>query len=192
MPDNQNQNSGSSGASTDSEAQGQSPVEVDRRQTERRLHTRYPVSASLEAVDLRSKAQFTGRVSELSMGGCYVDAITTLPVEAALKIRLTHDGKSFETKARVIVSSAGMGMSLVFTETEPQQVETLKGWIRVLSGEILPCEPELPGIKSEQPAELGSNIAVLNGLNELIIELMQMGVLSDLKGKAILQKISRR
>jgi len=143
-------------------------------------------------VDLRSKARFTGRVSDLSAGGCYVDAITTLPVEAALKIRVTHDGKTFETRARVIASSAGMGMGLEFTETEREQVEALEEWIRELSGEILPCEPELPGIKSEQPAEPGSNAAVLNAMNELIIELMQTGVLSDLKGKAILQRNSRR
>src|ERR1700680_5118318 len=111
MQDEQNQNSGPSPAG-DSEAEGQSVVKADRRQTERRRHARYPVSATLEAVDLRSKARFTGRVSDLSAGGCYVDAITTLPVEAALKIRVTHDGKTFETRARVIASSAGMGMGL--------------------------------------------------------------------------------
>jgi hypothetical protein len=192
MQDNQNLDSGPSGASTDSEAQGQSPIKVDRRQTERRRHTRYPISATLEAVDLRSKARFTGRVSDLSLGGCYVDAITTLPVEAALKIRVTHDGKSFETRARVIVSSAGMGMGLIFTETENEQLEILEVWIRELSGETLPCEPELPGIKSAQPAEPGSNIAILSALNELIIELMQTGVLTDLKGNSILQRNSRR
>ena len=154
MQDNQNQHSGPSGASSDSEAQAQSPVNGESPQTERRHHTRYPVSASLEAVELQSKTGFSGRISDLSMGGCYVDTITALAVGATLKIRLTLDGKFFETKARVIASSAGMGMGLMFTETEPEQLETLKVWIRQLSGELLPSEPELPEIKSEQPAEL--------------------------------------
>jgi hypothetical protein len=192
MQDNQNQNSGPSGASSDSEAQAQSPVKGESPQTERRHHKRYPVSASLEAVELQSKTRFSGRISDLSMGGCYVDTITALAVGATLKIRLTLDGKFFETKAGVIASSAGMGMGLIFMETEPEQLEILKVWIRELSGELLPCEPELPEIKSEQRAEPGSNMALLDALNELITELMRTGVLSEPKGIAILQKNSRR
>jgi len=126
------------------------------------------------------------------MGGCYVDTITALIVGANLKIRLTHDDKIFESRARVMSSSAGMGMGLLFTETKPEELETLDMWIRELSGELLPSEAELPEIKSQQLAGTGSNIEQLVGLNELIIELMRTGVLSELKGKAILQKTSRR
>jgi hypothetical protein len=154
MHDNQNHPPDTSPTSICSEAEVPTAVEEESRQTERRHHTRYPVSASLEAVELQSKTGFSGRISDLSMGGCYVDTITALAVGATLKIRLTLDGKFFETKARVIASSAGMGMGLMFTETEPEQLETLKVWIRQLSGELLPSEPELPEIKSEQPAEL--------------------------------------
>jgi PilZ domain len=191
MQNNQNQLSRPSGALASSDAEGPASVKEERRKTERRLNTRYAVSASLEAVELQSKARFTGRVSDLSLGGCYVDSITALPKDATLKIRLTHDGKFFETKARVIASSAGMGMSLMFTETESEQLQTLEGWIRVLSGELLPSEAELPEIRSQQLAEPDSKIAQLDVLNELVIELMRTGVLSDLKGREILKKTSR-
>jgi hypothetical protein len=167
-------------------------VKAEHRHTERRRHKRYLVSASLKAVELQSKARFTGRVSDFSMGGCYVDTITTLPKGATLKIRLVHEGKFFETRARVTASTAGMGMSLIFTETEPGQLEILEGWIRVLSGEFPSHEPELPEIKSQRPVEASPNTAQLDALNELVIELMRTGVLSDLKGRAILQKTSRR
>jgi PilZ domain len=192
MQDDQNQPSNTSPASMCSEAEVPTAVKVDRREAERRQHLRYPFSASLEAVELQSKARFSGRISDLSMGGCYVDTITVLNVGANLKIRLTHDNKIFESRATVMSSSAGMGMGLLFTETGSEQLETLDVWIRELSGELLPCEAELPEIKSQQLAGTGSNIAQLVGLNELIIELMGTGVLSELKGKAILHKISRR
>jgi hypothetical protein len=192
MQNDQNQASGTSGALTSSGAEGPTSVKEDRRKEERRLNARYQVSASLEAVELQSKAHFTGRVSDLSIGGCYVDTITAFPKDATLKIRLAHDGKFFETKARVIASSAGMGMGLMFTETDPGQLQTLEGWIRELSGELLPCEAELPEIRSQQLAEPDSKIAQLDALNELVIELMRTGVLSDLKGREILKKISRR
>lgn len=192
MQDDQNQASHTSPASMCSEAEVPTAVKVDRREAERRQHLRYPFSASLEAVELQSKARFSGRISDLSMGGCYVDTITALIVGANLKIRLTHDDKIFESRARVMSSSAGMGMGLLFTEIKPEELETLDVWIRELSGELLPCEAELPEIKSQQLAGTGSNIEQLVGLNELIIELMRTGVLSELKGKAILQKTSRR
>jgi hypothetical protein len=192
MQDNQNPTPHTSPASVCLEAEVPTAEQEENRQTERRHHTRYPISASLEAVELQSKTRFSGRISDLSMGGCYVDTITALAVGATLKIRLTLDGKFFETKASVIASSAGMGMGLMFTETEPEQLEILKAWIRELSGEVLPCEPELPEIKSEQAAEPGSNMALLDALNELITELMRTGVLSEPKGIAILQKNSRR
>ena len=146
----------------------------------------------LEGVELQSKARFTGRISDLSMGGCYVDSNTALPIDATLKVRLVHEGKVFETRARVITSSPSMGMSLLFVGTEPGQLEVLEAWVRELSGETPPCEPELPEIKAQQSTEPGSNSAQLDALNELIIELMRTGVLSDLKGRAILQKAFRR
>jgi hypothetical protein len=181
-----------SSAPTSSEAEASTAVKEERRQTERRRDVRYPFSASLEGVELQSKARFNGRTSDLSLGGCYVDSITALPIGATLKMRLTHEGKFFETKAKVVASTANMGMSLVFTETESQQIEILEEWIRELNGEVVPCEAALPEIKSQQPGEQGSNIAGLDALNELVIELMRTGVLSDLKGRAILQKTSRR
>jgi hypothetical protein len=192
MQDDENQASQTSPTSMSSEAEVPTTAREDRRQPERRQHLRYPFSASLEAVEIQSKARLSGRISDLSMGGCYVDTITALVVGATLKIRLTHDDKFFESRAIVASSSAGMGMGLLFTEIEPEQLEILEIWIRELSGELLPREPDLPEINSQEPAESGSNIAQLHALNELILELMRTGVLSELKGKAILQKKPRR
>jgi hypothetical protein len=156
---------------------------------EQRLCARYPVSVSVEGVEFRSKAHFTGRVSDLSMGGCYVDTMTALPVGASLKVRLVHENQAFETKARVVTSSDGMGMSLLFTGIEREQFDVLVAWIGEFSGEAPPCEPELPEIKAHQLADHGSNIAQSAALNELIVELMRTRVLSDLKGRALLQKL---
>jgi hypothetical protein len=192
MQDNKRQTSRSSGASICSEVQIAAVEVGEDRQTEQRLCTRYPVSIALEGVDLQSKGPVPVRCSDFSMGVCYVEKITSLPADATLKDRLVREGKIFETKARVITASDGMGMSLLFMGTEPGQLEVLEGWIRELSGETPPCEPELPEVKAQQSTEPGSNTAPSDALNELIVELMRTGVLSDLKGKAILQKAFRR
>jgi hypothetical protein len=192
MEDNKGQTSGGFDASIFEDIQVPVIEGGEDRQNEQRLCARYPVSISVEGVELQSKAHFTGRISDLSMGGCYVDSITALPVDATLKVRLVHEGKVFETRARVITSSPSMGMSLLFVGTEPGQLEVLEAWVRELSGETPPCEPELPEIKAQQSMEPGSNSAQLGALNELILELMRTGVLSDLKGRAILQKAFRR
>jgi hypothetical protein len=104
MQDDQNQDSHPSPASTCSEDE----VSCEEKGDRRRQHMRYPFSASLEAVEIQSKARLSGRISDLNRGGCYVDTITALIVGATLKIRLTHDDKFFESKAIVTSSSAGM------------------------------------------------------------------------------------
>jgi hypothetical protein len=177
--------------------QDQAPREVglsvssESPKDERRHHARYPLSATLEGVEVQSKARFSGRISDLSIGGCYVDSIIVFSVGATLKIRLTHDGKTFETRSKVSASTPGMGMSLTFTDTGPEQSQTLQSWISELSGELLPSEPDLPEIKSQQ---LGTTSAGTHqeALTELILELMRTGVVSEIKGRAILRTLSGR
>lgn len=162
----------------------------DRRDRERRRHARFPVTATVEAVELQSKARVTGRTSDLGMGGCYIDTISPLPLNSQVKMRITHEGRSFETKARVAVSSMGMGMGVAFIETEPDQLAILETWIRELSGELTSSEPDLPKIAEAQqrvaPRPVSSEP---DALEELVTELVRTGVLADSKGRLILKKI---
>jgi hypothetical protein len=191
MHDNQNKSSTVPVVTMPTRAEAAAALKAERRNAERRQHTRYAVSATLEAVELQSKARFNGRISDLSRGGCYVDTMTALSVGAIVKLRITREGSCFESKAKVMGSAAGMGMSLMFTDTEPAQTEILEKWVRELSGESLPSEPDLPELQAQPGAE-PTGASQSDALSELIIELMRTGALSAIKGKAILQKASRR
>src|SRR5258708_25852622 len=69
---------------------------TERRQDERRRALRFPFTASVYAIEPKSHAKLSGRSSDISQGGCYIDTISPFPVQTVIKIRLTKDGVSFE------------------------------------------------------------------------------------------------
>jgi len=161
---------------------------VERRQSERRSHLRFPFTASVEATEPQSNATVKGRTSDLGLGGCYVDTISPFPVGTVIKIRLTKEMDTFETDAKVLFSQVGMGMGVAFISAVSQQHRILKRWLNELAGESLP--------EQEQPKE--ADVVAPNStknqdfvLGELLIALMREGVLSEVEGKAMLQKLYR-
>jgi hypothetical protein len=160
---------------------------------ERRKHPRYAFSATAEVVETRSGARIQGRISDLGRGGCYVDAMSPLGVNSEVKIRIVHQDRTFVAQAKVVFAAAGMGMGLMFTVIDPEQSPVLERWLAELSGEVRPdplvAEQERPDQKAaadKAPSQEQNYV-----LNELIIALMRKNVLSDLEGKALLQKLLR-
>ncbi len=67
-------------------------------------------SAGGEAFDSQANVQRTGRLSDISRSGCYMDTISPFAVNAAVILTVTRDGRTFKTKAKVVYSLNGMGM----------------------------------------------------------------------------------
>lgn len=163
---------------------------IERRQCERRRHVRLPFTASVEAIDAQSHLKLSGRISDLGLGGCYVDTINPFAVGTVIKIRLIREKVTFEADAKVVFSHVGMGMGVAFISALPQQFRIFQKWVNELAGKSLP--------EQEQPKETEADVAVPNStknqdfvLGELLITLMSKGVLSEVEGKAMLQKLSR-
>jgi hypothetical protein len=154
---------------------------------ERRRAPRYQFTTTVELVDLKSRMRVQARTSDLSRGGCYVDTSSPLPVDSTVKIRLTKDDRSFAVEARVVYSLPGMGMGLAFTSADPEQVAVLQRWIGELSGE-LPPELSAPESAERSRVAKGSDNAS-SALGALIFELMRQRVLSNEKGKAMLDQL---
>ena len=87
-------------------------------------------------------------------------------------------------------SQVGMGMGLVFTAAEPEQLWILEKWLAELSGE-LPPESETREQDKQARAEESLKEEQQYVLNDLIIALMRKGVLSEPEGKAMLRKLHR-
>src|ERR1700687_3766475 len=109
-----------------------SPAEVVSR--EHRRHARFPFTTSVEALEPKSNTQISGRSSDVSLGGCYVDALSPFPVGTIIRIRLTRENISFEANAKVVNSQNGMGMGVAFTSAEKDQFQIYQKWINQLSG----------------------------------------------------------
>lgn len=150
--------------------------------SERRRHARYPFTGTLEAFEPDSEARIQGRTADLSEGGCYVDTMNPFPAQTRVKVRVTRDKRSFESRAIVAYSVAGMGMGLQFEALNSSQIMTLKRWLGEVSGESI---TEMEEESTAVPVPADSNRV----LNELVSELMRKGVLADEIGRGMLQRL---
>lgn len=159
---------------------------------ERRQHARYPFTATVEAVESVSQTKIQGRTSDLSQGGCYVDAISSFPAGSIIKMRLTKERAAFEVQAEVVYSLVGMGMGVKFMQAGPEHVGIVEKWLGELSGERAP-EGDLPTPirQSDTRQEPDSDeVEVANVLVDIVMELKGQGILSSAKSESLVQKLN--
>ena len=100
---------------------------------ERRAVARFALIATVEMTEPSTDTRFSGRVSELSRNGCYVDVLNALPEGTLLQIRISRDRGTFATKGKIIYAHPGMGMGVTFLDTSPEQLKILDSWLAELS-----------------------------------------------------------
>jgi hypothetical protein len=100
---------------------------------QRRTVPRYSLIASAEVVEPNADAHMSGRISEISRKGCYVDLLNTLPVDTKVQLRITRDQGAFVTKARIIYVQEGIGMGVAFVDPSEDQLKILDSWLAELA-----------------------------------------------------------
>lgn len=90
---------------------------------------RCPLVATAEVTDLTSGTRLSARISELGMGGCYVDALNPFNEGTTVTLRIVRDSGAFEAKAKVVYVHPACGMGLSFTETSAEHRATLEEWL---------------------------------------------------------------
>jgi hypothetical protein len=95
---------------------------------------RFLVSSAVEAIDPNADIRIVGWLSDISRDGCYVNTICPFGVEAAIKLEIMRDKQTIKTEATVVYSQVGMGMGLVFTAADPENVRLLLRWLSELGG----------------------------------------------------------
>jgi hypothetical protein len=159
---------------------------------ERRTSPRYPFTATCEATEPKSHAKIIGRTSDLGRGGCYIDTIGPFPPGTILVVRINRERQSLTIEGKVVFAQPGMGMGLSFTKVESDQQPILDRWISELSGE--PIAASAASAAASVAEQRDSALKSPDGqpiyvLNELILLLLQKGVLSEAEGKSLLQKL---
>ena len=100
---------------------------------EKRAAPRYSLVATAEIVDPVSGVRMSGRISEVSRKGCYVDLLNTLPKNTMVQVRISRDRGTFESPGKIVYVQESMGMGLAFIDPLPDQMQTLDSWLAELS-----------------------------------------------------------
>jgi hypothetical protein len=157
---------------------------------ERRKIPRYSVNADSEVEEPRVRAKINGRMTDLGLGGCYVDAVMTFPVNTYVHVRMSREDLKFEADARVVFSKPGLGMGLEFAELTPAHKSYLAEWVDELSGterkaerrtRSTPLDDFQEGVRSEQTV-----------LQQLITLLMQKAVVTHAEYEQLLREIGKQ
>ena len=94
--------------------------------------------ASAEVTELHSGARLSARISELGLGGCYVDVLNPFPEGTLVGLRILRDQGVFESQAKVVYCDPRFGMGLAFTEMKPDQRSLLETWLAEIVCQLKP------------------------------------------------------
>ena len=95
---------------------------------------RYSFIAEVTVTDVANDTVMSGRISEISRKGCYVDLLNPLPEGTSLQLKVSRDQGVFMTPGRIIYVQPGMGMGVAFVGTPADQLKTLDAWLAELKG----------------------------------------------------------
>jgi hypothetical protein len=96
---------------------------------ERRSAPRRQLVLAAEVVEVTRGARLNARTSDISRTGCYIDTLNPVPKGSQIRLRITHYEEVFETVARVVYVSPGLGMGVAFENVAPVQQARLARWL---------------------------------------------------------------
>jgi len=97
---------------------------------DRRVWPRFPLILAAEVIEQSSGARLSGRTSDVSRTGCYVDTLNPIPAGSGVRILLMQGDESVELLGRVIYTSPGLGMGLCFDQpVPPPHLAILDRWL---------------------------------------------------------------
>jgi hypothetical protein len=170
-------------------------VPIASEPAEKRRHPRFPFSTGGEAFDPQANVRVTGRLSDISRSGCYMDTLSPFAVNAAIILTITREGRTFKTKAKVMYSLNGMGMGMMFTTKEPDQARVLDAWLAELGGlkHLEPDPPKQGEARPETRVEVAPGVdQVLRDIvRELIVVLSRKSIVGDGEAMAMMRKLSK-
>lgn len=171
------------------------PVKRDMS-TVRRKHPRYPCTGGVELRQHEGGAPAWGNISDISLTGCYVETITTLPLGSMVLFHLrTHD---LEIKGRAVVKTShhavGMGIAFLHLTAEDQQnVEFLIGTLAGIQ-EMRP-EEKRTFVPADNPEESKAPVASTTpqGAESLSAHIQRtVNDLTDLEEKLVKNRVDAR
>jgi hypothetical protein len=107
---------------------GQSAAPPEKRRAVRRIQ----LVATAEVTARDTDTLLSARMSELGLGGCYIDTLSPFPTDTLVHVRIIRDGGAFECEAKVVYIHERFGMGIAFTNMALDQRRMLENWIAAL------------------------------------------------------------
>ena len=126
------------------------PQVGERRRVDRRKHPRHPISGG--GAEIRQQgvdSRIWARLTDISLGGCYLEIMSPLPVLTYVNLSLTLEEQHLQAKGQVMVSHPHFGMGVQFIDLSAPDRQMLESWIAVLAAK---AEPPVGRRGGENPA----------------------------------------
>lgn len=114
------------------------PQAGERRRIERRKHPRYPVTGG--GAEVRQQgvdSRIWARLTDISLGGCYLEIMSPLPVLTYVNLGLILEEQHLNAKGQVVVSHPNFGMGVQFIDMSPADRQLLESWIAALAPKVV-------------------------------------------------------
>ena len=111
----------------------------ERRRLERRKHPRYPCNAGGAEVRQQGvESRIWARLADISLGGCYLEIMSPLPVLTYVTLGLILDEQHLNAKGQVVVSHPNFGMGIQFIDVSAADRKMLESWITAMAPQAGP------------------------------------------------------
>ena len=117
--------------------------------SERRRFPRFSCRIETMVAEEGGSIRLSGKVSDISLGGCYVEMLSPLPVTAPVELTLNPGGLTLRLHGLVLTSEIGMGMGISFTTVSPEDFESLREMVSPTPAQ--PWDPEIPEPPAKAP-----------------------------------------
>lgn len=110
----------------------------ERRRIDRRKHPRYPVSGG--GAEVRQQgvdSRIWARLTDISLGGCYLEIMSPLPVLTYVNLGLILDEQHLNAKGQVVVSHPNFGMGVQFIDLSAADRKMLESWLAALAPKVV-------------------------------------------------------
>lgn len=160
--------------------QGKDTATAERREAER-----YPFVCPVEVVDVAGSAMISARTSDLSLQGCYIDTLNTLPKGTRVRLQLNKNNQRLGLRAEVTACHVG-GMGVVFEQLSPAQQSTIVSW---LESTFAPAEAPFRSARSAAAPENDPKEKTRFGVS-LVRILERKGVLTHSEAAELLRDLN--
>jgi hypothetical protein len=105
---------------------------------ERRKFARHACRIQTQVIPDDTSIGLPGTITDVSLGGCYVEMLSPLPVDSVIHLSLNPGNTTLHMSGKVRSSQMGLGMGVAFTGMGPEDFEKL--WRFAPPGAALPAE----------------------------------------------------